>query len=835
MVHATKFLLRWLYLNNLIYDRAEIQSLPYLHPSQVEAHQLRQQQQQQQQQQIPYHDGGHPPPPHQPLLESQPSQQYQHQQQQQQQQILQNQSPNYPQPPQSQPPPTTKKNRLQKNDIEWRRKALCKIAMYPPGTSRLLALDSLRMEIVHQFAQELQLADDTIIQSLNCKEKDDDHMNKHGSGSSSSDSKSDSKSDSSTSIEKSMSESESNDQDNEVINLDDDASLLSKEQKNEEEKRDEQIVDEPTLNPVDQFPPSSSNKVSNADNGCSSINHRHLHYHEHNQIPYLDPKLKEALELQRETREYLPQFVSAILHSPPPLTSISQHHQQHYYYPTHHHHPTIDPIQTLRNLLLSRCVKDPNFGIELCWLLEAEVGRTWKSLFEHKQQSGKRLILVMPADKAMAIAKIGIEKQNAFDLLQDVECATAYGDYNFVAGGFDGNTAGGGTSDAGSYYDYHGEYSQQQQQQHQQQTMPQSGNNFDTTPPLPQSLSMKRCSHFGDTMHFIDRLTDISLKLRHVPLSRRHHVLQESLEDLNRRLRRRMLTEGNVSLDVDDNLGPYDWPCLNDIVSSMDLLKYSIHFPLEPTATIWPSGISSSSSATNTNHQNGGISPSLEKEIKDSSPLLALKTEHGVMRILNIVSPKSRLLASRERCPFLVHCEVVETGYEGSDARLYANENDDDVGVTLQEALGVVSSSSERQNLEHYSTDTGDETGSFSPYHIPSELSSIKSSNYDTNIHSQNTNTHQQTQLEQHLNTAMTSTTDDNTMMMLRGGEQEAGYPYTNINQNEYSSSSFSPYDVVQEEQLQQLHEHFQSNQHHPHYAPQESNYFPNTAQEGYV
>ena len=82
-------------------------------------------------------------------------------------------------------------------------------------------------------------------------------------------------------------------------------------------------------------------------------------------------------------------------------------------------------------------------------------------------------------------------------------------------------------------------------------------------------------------MHFIDQLTQISLNLRLVPLPQRMQYLKESLEELNRRLRRRMITEGNVSLDVEDNLGPYDWPSLREI--SFESLKYSVHLPLEPT------------------------------------------------------------------------------------------------------------------------------------------------------------------------------------------------------------------------------------------------------------
>jgi len=55
------------------------------------------------------------------------------------------------------------------------------------------------------------------------------------------------------------------------------------------------------------------------------------------------------------------------------------------------------------------------------------VGRKWKALFEHRQQTGKRLILIVQADIAAAIATIDTEKATTFNLLQDVEMATAFG------------------------------------------------------------------------------------------------------------------------------------------------------------------------------------------------------------------------------------------------------------------------------------------------------------------------------------------------------------------------------------------------------------------------
>jgi len=184
-------------------------------------------------------------------------------------------------------------------------------------------------------------------------------------------------------------------------------------------------------------------------------------------------EVREATDNLRDIQDYVPQLVSAVLKSPPAFD------------------PNLsNPIQKLRHLLLRQCVEDPNWGIDLCWLLEAEVGRTWKTLFEHRQQTGRRLIVVLPAEKAAVLAKIGTEKREAFDLLQDAEQATAYG-YTFDP------------------------------EKMQPTTQKEERDDIGIAPRLPSSLTLRRCSHFGDTMHFIDRLTKISLDLRMVPPAQR--------------------------------------------------------------------------------------------------------------------------------------------------------------------------------------------------------------------------------------------------------------------------------------------------------------------------
>lgn len=60
-----------------------------------------------------------------------------------------------------------------------------------------------------------------------------------------------------------------------------------------------------------------------------------------------------------------------------------------------------------------------------------------------------------------------------------------------------------------------------------------------------------------------------------------------------------------------------------------------------------------------------------------------------IVRVVNILTDECRLLSSRERAPFLVVCEVVDTNLSGNDARLFA-VGTDNIGATIQEVLGSV-------------------------------------------------------------------------------------------------------------------------------------------------
>lgn len=95
------------------------------------------------------------------------------------------------------------------------------------------------------------------------------------------------------------------------------------------------------------------------------------------------------------------------------------------------------------------------------------------------------------------------------------------------------------------------------------------------------------------------------------------------------------------------------------------------------------------------------------------------------MRVLNIVVDECRLLSSRERCPFLVHLEVTETGLNGRDSRLYAS-GAPGLGTTIEEALSMGST---------VGTSTCDDVSDGSvqaSYQIPSEL--LISSSTETHV-----------------------------------------------------------------------------------------------------
>ena len=605
MLDVTTFLMRWMFLSNLLSNVADILTFPQQHPTHSQP----------------------PLPPSPPIHHHQPH-------------YVPNQNPHSlhqnPTRHQHHTPRRSHSNDLRAHEHHWRNQCLQTILSYPPGNHRLLIVDAFRIELVQRLAHSLNLSQECLKRHRRALPQSHQRPSHPGT---------------STHMHTLDNGAHPNGE-TEEVDLDTDQGITETMQQSRLART---TPSEPTstsddTGSSDPLRPASADTNMSQEVGTDNHSNNNLNdltqqdiadsseqptnatiqSPEHAlvedasistvQIPGITPPL--ARERLKQVREYLPQLVSAVLKSPPAVD------------------PTIaNPIQLLRQLLLNRCSQDPSWGIELCWLLEADVGRAWKALFEHPQQTGRRLLVILPVDKAAVLAKIGLEKSDAFDLLQGAEQATAFG-YNIP------------------------------DQQHaesfahaQSPCMMQHANvQLPSEPRLLSSLSQRRCAHFGDTMHFVDRLTKLSLDLRSVSPSERLQHLHEQLSEMNRRIRRRMVTKGEISLDMDDHHGPDDWPHVRDL--KLDMLHHSVHFPLFPQTGTWP--------AASEKHD----------KVADTEETL------DVVRVLNIVVSESRLLSSRERCPFLVQLEVADTGLEGHDARLYAL-GASKVGSTVEEALSM--------------------------------------------------------------------------------------------------------------------------------------------------
>lgn len=544
-----------------------------------------------------YYDHHHPPPP--------PNQ--------------------YPQHPQQTrdggSPPAVDSNEIMDTPT-YRESIIRSITSYPPGsTERLQKLDELRFQSVREFAQQLLHADEVIRWGA-LKGYDDDNVYQQQDDTSSS-------------------------RNDNVIDLDADDSIQNEFEQfmKDEHSETQRSHSRNRWNFLHGGQNSKFKDENYLTTEESSIQddapiHNPLKGFKSDQILH---SIASAHKLISEARDFLPQLVSTVLHSPPALLPDNL---------------SPDPISSLRSLIIHRCQTNPSLGIELCWLLEAEVGRKWKALFEHRQQTGKRLILIVQADIAAAIATIGAEKASAFNLLQDAEMATAFGMERI-------------------YEDHMGNIHNQQQHPFASYTASAAAAADPTSDQAssrpPRSISDLRCRHFGDSMHFVDRLTQISLDLRHVPPIHRRTHLQSRLAELNQRLCRRMATRGRISIDVEsiEEEGGQMFTHWSENNVREDMIHHSVHFPMEPQSVRWPGG-------------NDGAKSDFEHP----------SNRNGVVRTLRVLPDMCRVLDSRERCPFLVRMEVVETGLEANDARLYAADVQPGVGLTIEEALGSTSGNS---------------------------------------------------------------------------------------------------------------------------------------------
>lgn len=676
MVQATNFLLRWLFLCRLVDDRAEVQTWPYRRPGYYE----------------------HPPPhPHQPQPPPS-SQQQQHYQCQQGEDLplpqQQQQHPQHPYPPQAQQPhPRHPHNTVEshhpppqdhdpppplEHDVHddadnmdiptYRESIIQSLTSYPPGsTERLQRLEELRLQTVHEFARRLVHADGVI----RWAQAGDDEGGGDGGGVVNEKEERGIRGDEAASATTSAVNNGDGGFDDADASIHEDLKLfLQREQQHQDTHQQSNIW----KHGWDLL--RGRHEEGQGEDAADEGHHSAAAADTHNPLRHQTPdqvqtSLATAYRLLAETRQFLPQLVSTVLHSPPPLLPGAP--------PSHHRRPDghrdRDPIAALRALLLRRCRTTPSLGLELCWLLEAEVGREWKALFEHRQRTGRRLVLVVREDIAAAIASVGAEKASAFNLLQDAEVATAFGTARRHEDPGAGAGPGFGPGSVPAAVDW------------EAAAAPSSSG------PPPRAISDLRCRHYGDAMHFVDRLTQVSLDLRRVPQGvHRQTALGARLTELNRRLCRRMVTRGRISIDAEDAaLGgggpgapPYQQPPppWSEENVREDMISHSVHFPFEPQSVVWPGDAAVPASSRR---------PASVPSNRERPP-----RHNGVVRALRILPASCRVLDSASRCPFLVRMEVAETGLDADDARLYAGAAPEvgggggGVGVTLQEALGSV-------------------------------------------------------------------------------------------------------------------------------------------------
>jgi hypothetical protein len=165
------------------------------------------------------------------------------------------------------------------------------------------------------------------------------------------------------------------------------------------------------------------------------------------------------------------------------------------------------------------------------------------------------------------------------------------------------------------------------------------------------------------------------------------------------------------------------------------------------------------------------------------------------VRVLNIVVEECLTLSSRERCPFLVHLEVAETGLSGDDSRLYAS-GAPGLGATVEEALSMSATTAGAAKT----AGTGNPT-----YQIPSELLGVS---LPVNLSSR-------------LGAEIEINATTGTLEVLRGGWQSDETAYYSHQPHEVLQSS--PYDVVRQNEYEQLHQQMYTDHNVASHPPQQA------------
>lgn len=178
---------------------------------------------------------------------------------------------------------------------------------------------------------------------------------------------------------------------------------------------------------------------------------------------------------------------------------------------------------------------------------------------------------------------------------------------------------------------------------------------------------------------------------------------------------------------------------------------------------------------------------------------MADKTDAGTVRVLNIVTSESRILASRERCPYLVHLEVADTGLEGSDARLYA-PGSYGVGTTVEESLGMnpSASSAAAASTENHHREPA--------YRIPSEL--LDNHLLDELLLKKRSKLQGDSDEDDNDNESESPEKSASEVRSPRGGWQSDEGMYYPPESSDYMYSN--PYDMARQHEYEQLHQEMQ-------------------------
>ncbi|CAM9548682.1 unnamed protein product [Ectocarpus fasciculatus] len=174
---------------------------------------------------------------------------------------------------------------------------------------------------------------------------------------------------------------------------------------------------------------------------------------------------------------------------------------------------------------------------------------------------------------------------------------------------------------------------------------------------LPEQLRVQRRAYCADSMAFVDTLMDIGDSLKKLPIKRRLSALDNELGRVNRMLLRRMQTRG-ASFEIPGDTvagggggggGGREWLNEHDVAAVCpEVSHHAIHLPI--------------------------------KVLKPGQPAAT-----RAVRVLRLCRELCRVLPSKEKAPYLVVAEVLQTSFSYASDRLYLEGGS--AGVTCEDVV----------------------------------------------------------------------------------------------------------------------------------------------------